>query len=134
MGVDRRLCLASGNPSMIDVAERQWQDPNLNSLGGRMRLTALAAVLLALTAHAAAQTPVVPPPLSPRTGTASLPPCLRTRSSTSGSGIGPAYSHRDVQDEWAIYYDRYLQQTGVAPNERERLTQSDHRGRTTARG
>ena len=85
-----------------------------------MRLTALAAVLLALTAEAAAQTPVVPPPLPPEQERqlAALPPDTQLYERFRyWAGLQPP----DVQDEWAIYYDRYLQQTGVAPNERERL-------------
>lgn len=85
-----------------------------------MKLATLAAVLLALAADAAAQTPVVPPPLS-----AELERQLAAMPSDTQiyerfrywAGFQP----RDVQDDWKTYYDRYLQQRGVPQDERTRL-------------
>jgi len=85
-----------------------------------MKLAALATVLLAFTADAAAQTPVVPPPLTAEQerNLAALPSETQIYERFRyWAGVQPP----DVQDEWKVYYDRYLQQLGMAQSERARL-------------
>jgi 2-polyprenyl-3-methyl-5-hydroxy-6-metoxy-1,4-benzoquinol methylase len=90
-----------------------------------MKLAALVAVLLALVAQAAAQTPVEPPPLpaEQERRLAELPPDTQVYERFRyWAGLQPP----DVQDKWETYYERYLQQIGVAQNERARRIQVIH--------
>ncbi len=85
-----------------------------------MKLATIATVLLALSAGAAAQAPVVPPPLpaEQERQLAAMPPDTQVYERfRSWAGVQPP----DVQDKWEIYYDTYLQRLGVAQNERARL-------------
>jgi hypothetical protein len=86
-----------------------------------MKLVALVIGLLALTADMPAQTPVIPPPMpaEQERQLAAMPPDTQVYERFRyWAGLQP----REVQDDWEIYYDRYLQQLGVAQNERARLT------------
>jgi SAM-dependent methyltransferase len=83
-------------------------------------VAALATLVLVLSADAAAQTPVVPPPVSAEQERqlAALPANSQVYERFRyWAGLQPP----DVQASWKIFYDRYLQQLGVGPNERERL-------------
>ena len=84
-----------------------------------MKLATLATMLVALTVVTAAQTPVVPPPLSAEQERqlAAMPPDTQVYERFRyWAGVQPP----DVRNAWKAYYDRYLQQLGVAQNERAR--------------
>jgi len=80
---------------------------------------ALAAILLALATSAGAQTAVVPPPLpaDQEQRLAAMPPDTQVYERFRyWAGFQP----RNVQDEWDRLYDKYLEQLGVAQDERAR--------------
>jgi hypothetical protein len=85
-----------------------------------MKFATIATVLLTLSAGAAAQAPVLPPPLpaEQERQLAAMPQDTQVYERfRSWAGVQPP----DVQDKWEIYYDAYLQRLGVAQNERARL-------------
>jgi SAM-dependent methyltransferase len=85
-----------------------------------MKVAALATLVLALAAGAAAQTAVVPPPMSAEQE-------RQLRAMPADVQVYERFRYwagvqaPDVQENWKTFYDRYLQQLGVARNERERL-------------
>ena len=84
-----------------------------------MKAAALFPFLLTLAATAAAQTPVAPTPLSAEQEQklAALPPDTQIYERFRyWAGFQPP----DVQEEWAKYYGKYLEQLGVAETERAR--------------
>jgi SAM-dependent methyltransferase len=84
-----------------------------------MKIAALATLIVALAAEAVPQTPVVPPPLpaDQEQRLAAMPADTQIYERFRyWVGMQP----KDVQGEWETYYERYLQQLGIAPDERAR--------------